>query len=120
MTTPDQRLLAELAARVQSLEAWRAHQSDLLDQLVNGTLATPGGGNDDDLDDDDTIDDAIEIDGLIVWVHTHITAMITRPLRGELTWCPVWWKHTEAVFRFAALHRAWVELAGEPGTAASV
>jgi hypothetical protein len=120
MTTPDSRLLAELAARVQALEAWRAHQTDLLDELLNGA---PGHGPeafDQQDDNDDPAGDAIDIDTLIVWVHDTITSMIARPLRGELTWCPAWWEHTEAVFRFEALHRAWAELAPEPGTALSV
>ena len=120
---PELRLLAELAARVQALEAWRAHQTDLLDELLNGTQQRPAGADrDDGLDDDaiDELDDTIDADQLIVWVHTHITSMIARPLRGDLTWCPVWWEHTEAVFRFEALHRAWAELAAEPGTAMSV
>ena len=33
----DPRLLAELQARLTALEAWRAHQSDLLDELLNPT-----------------------------------------------------------------------------------
>lgn len=119
MTDPDARLLAELAARVQALEAWRAHQTDLLDELLNDTQNPPADRGDEP-DDVDELDGVIDVDALIVWVHTHITAMIARPLRGELTWCPAWWEHTEAVFRFEALHRAWAELAAEPGTALSV
>ncbi|MBW0115285.1 DUF4913 domain-containing protein [Pseudonocardia sp. KRD-169] len=46
--------------------------------------------------------------------------MIARPLRGELTWCPLWWEHPEAVFRLEALRRAWTELAPEPGAAMSI
>ncbi|MHA6783956.1 DUF4913 domain-containing protein [Pseudonocardia saturnea] len=117
--TTDARLLAELCARVQALEAWRAHQTDLLDELLNGIPATdqtqPVADEDDDPDEDD-----LDVDALIVWVHDTITSMIARPLRGELTWCPLWWEHPEAVFRLEALRRAWTELAPEPGAAMSI
>jgi hypothetical protein len=53
-------------------------------------------------------------------VHRHVTAVIARPIRSELRWCPVWWEHPEAVFRFEALRRAWEELAPQPGTAMSL
>ena len=67
-----------------------------------------------------TDDDEIDLDGLIEWVHATVTAIIARPLRGELTWCPLWWEHPEAVFRLEALRRAWTELAPEPGAAMSI
>jgi hypothetical protein len=57
---------------------------------------------------------------LIEWVHRCVTPVIARPLRGEIRWCPLWWEHAEAVFRFEALHRAWTELAPEPGVAMSI
>ncbi|MBW0108373.1 DUF4913 domain-containing protein [Pseudonocardia sp. KRD-182] len=110
-----ERLIAELYARVQALEAWRTHQSDLLDELLNGVpVPEPAGESPDDGDDE------LDIDALIVWVHDTITSMIARPLRGELTWCPLWWEHPEAVFRLEALRRAWTELAPEPGAAMSI
>ena len=135
----DPRLLAELQARLTALEAWRAHQSDLLDELLNPTnpaaagtdpgeprqthapsarhggtrRAGPGPGT-------PAEQGAIDGDALIDWVHRHVTAVIARPLRGDLRWCPQWWDHAEAVFRFEALRRAWTELAAEPGAAMSV
>ena len=39
----DPRLLAELQARLTALEAWRAHQSDLLDELLNPTNPAAAG-----------------------------------------------------------------------------
>lgn len=119
MTTDDDiRLLAEIAARVQALEAWRAHQTDLIDELLNGAPAADHDeNNEDDVRPDD---DELDIDTLTVWVHATITSMIARPLRGDLVWCPQWWDHPEAVFRFEALRRAWTELASEPGSAMSV
>ena len=113
MTDDVQRTLAELAARVVALETWRAHQSDLLDELINGLPAPTPGTEPADQGD-------LDIDGLVLWVHAMITSMIARPLRGELVWCPRWWDHPEAVFRLEALRRAWVELAPEPGAALSL
>jgi hypothetical protein len=112
-TTDPERLVAELCARVQALEAWRTHQSDLLDELING-VPVPESASEDDGHDE------LNVDALIVWVHDTITSMIARPLRGELTWCPLWWEHPEAVFRLEALRRAWTELAPEPGAAMSI
>jgi hypothetical protein len=113
-----ERLLAELCARVQALEIWRTHQSDLLDELLNGVPTPVPAGEAPSGDGDD--DGELDVDALIVWVHDTITSMIARPLRGELTWCPMWWEHPEAVFRLEALRRAWTELACEPGSAMSV
>ncbi|GAA2536861.1 DUF4913 domain-containing protein [Pseudonocardia hydrocarbonoxydans] len=120
MTNPQQpdRLIAELCARVQALEAWRTHQTDLLDELLNGT-PTVGVDHDEAAPAGDE-PDVVDVESLVDWVHDTITSMIARPLRGELTWCPIWWEHPEAVFRLEALRRAWTELAPEPGAAMSI
>jgi len=81
-----------------------------MNELINGI---PSG-------DGETEDEELDIDGLVLWVHATITTMIARPLRGELTWCPKWWDHAEAVFRLEALRLAWVELVPEPGAATSL
>ncbi|MBW0092317.1 DUF4913 domain-containing protein [Pseudonocardia sp. KRD-184] len=65
-------------------------------------------------------DTGIDADRLIGWVHRHVAAVIARPLRGEIKWCPLWWEHPEAVFRFEALRRAWTQLAPEAGVGMSV
>jgi hypothetical protein len=136
----DPRLLAELQARLTALEAWRAHQSDLLDELLNPTTTAvpetdrveagpkptapaerPGSIRPRPVAPDaPAAPEAIDGDALIEWVHRHVTAVIARPLRGDLAWCPQWWDHAEAIFRFEALRRAWTELAAEPGAAMSV
>jgi hypothetical protein len=114
------RTLAELRARVDALEAWRAHQSDLLDDLINGDVELNLHPPTDPSDDSDSTPDALDEHALIEWVHRSVAGVIARPLRGELKWCPVWWEHPEAVLRFEALHRAWTELAAEPGVALSL
>ncbi|MBW0107266.1 DUF4913 domain-containing protein [Pseudonocardia sp. KRD-182] len=121
------RLLIELQARIGVLEGWRAHQSELLDSVINGRAElmadrepeqdydnSQGGA---DVDDEDT---GIDADRLIGWVHRHVAAVIARPLRGEIKWCPLWWEHPEAVFRFEALRRAWTQLAPEAGVGMSI
>lgn len=105
--------IAALTARVQALEAWRDHQTDLLDELINGMpTAEPAS--------DPAPKEDLDADGLVSWVHQCITGIIARPLRGELMWCPRWWEHPEAILRMRALHRAWAELASEPGVAMSL
>ncbi|MFC4951072.1 DUF4913 domain-containing protein [Pseudonocardia sp. GCM10023141] len=121
MTTPEppDRLVAELYARVQALEAWRTHQSDLLDELINGVPQSDDERPDQAAHSDGGLDD-LDVGALVDWVDRTVTSMIARPLRGELTWCPIWWEHPEAVFRFEALRSAWGELAPEPGAAMSI
>ena len=122
------RLLLELQARVGALENWRAVQSDLLDDQANGATAAytgsapTGPAEQDDAGDheaDEADDDDLDADRLVGWVHRHVAAVIARPLRGEVRWCPLWWEHPEAVFRFEALRRAWTQLAPEPGVGMS-
>ena len=123
-TSIDDQAINDLRSRIDALEAWRTHNTDLLEELLG----------DDDPDSDpnapipfllDTPTDVTEIvdlddTDLIDWVHNHVAAVIARPLRGEHRWCPQWWEHPEALFRFTALHRAWTELAAEPGAALSI
>lgn len=116
MTIPNQQMFDELASRVQTLEAWRTHQTDLIDELLNG-VPTPTADEQPGADEESA---ELDLDDLITWVHDTVTAMIARPLRGELIWCPLWWEHPEAVFRLEALRRAWTEFAVEPGAAMSI
>lgn len=117
------RLLVELQARIGVLEGWRAHQSELLDSVINGRTDLPA-DNDPEHDNVGTDDvaegEGIDADRLIGWVHRHVAAVIARPLRGEIKWCPLWWEHPEAVFRFEALRRAWTQLAPEAGVGMSI
>ena len=133
------RVLTNLHARVDALDAWRAHQSDLLDEHLNNHRDPDKLDPPDELDGSEIDETAIggaDLDGkgldkrpatpaiggyaLIDWVHDTVAAITARPLRGEFAWCPLWWEHPEAVFRFEALHGAWTELAPEPGAALSI
>ena len=121
----DRRLLVELQVRIGALEGWRALQTELLDDLFNGRHHARGPDEEDDPAvgtelEPAVADDELDADRLIGWVHRHVAAVIARPLRGEVKWCPLWWEHPEAVFRFEALRRAWTQLAPEGGVAMSV
>jgi hypothetical protein len=118
--TIDPQVVAGLHSRVAALEAWRAHQTDLLDEILeNLPVSDSPEFVDADHDPHEHVADDFDLAALIDWVHQHVTAVIARPLRGEHKWCPQWWEHPEALFRFTALYHAWTELAGEPGAALS-
>ena len=132
MTTPpprppavlDARALTDILARIGALEGWREHQTALLSELLNGVTDQPADDGttvaDQDRPDPGPAEQQLDLDRLVHWVHRHVAAVIARPLRGEVRWCPRWWEHPEAIFRFEALRRAWTELAPEPGIAMSV
>jgi hypothetical protein len=105
---------AGLADRLVALEAWREEflaDLDAVQDREEAVIADPP-----ELHPDDEV---LDPDRLIGWVHRHVTAVIARPLRGEVCWCPLWWEHPEAVFRFEAARRAWTHLAPEPGPSMS-
>ncbi|WP_226358617.1 DUF4913 domain-containing protein [Pseudonocardia sp. ICBG601] len=55
---------------------------------------------------------------LLPWVRCTIAERCERKLpqgQGRIRWCRSWWRHREALARFAALYRAWVE-ATDPET----
>ena len=105
-SAPTTLSLTDLAARLTELETWRTQLNEEIDAGL-AVMADPL-----ELDPDDEI---LDPDRLVTWVHRHVAAVIARPLRGEIRWCPLWWEHPEAVFRFEALRRAWTHLAPEPG-----
>ena len=51
-------------------------------------------------------------DALIDWVEDTL-ARIESPSAKERAWCSQWWDHPEAVDRFSALHRQYVECLAE-------
>lgn len=48
----------------------------------------------------------INSDELIRWVHTTVVPLYQRSL-SKVTWCPLWWEHSEAIFRLEVVRRAW-------------
>ena len=121
--TIDARAVADLITRIDALEAWRTEQTDLLTDLFDDDPDLTNLGDSEPIPFQlEPPAEVIDLDdsALIDWVHDHVAAVIARPLRGEHRWCPHWWEHPEALFRFTALHRAWTELAPEPGAALSI
>ena len=99
-------------AGLAALEAWRDQFLADLDAAQDEDTEEALTADPPELHPDDEI---LDPDRLIAWVHRHVAAVIARPLRGEVRWCPLWWEHPEAVFRFEAARRAWTHLAPEPG-----
>jgi hypothetical protein len=50
------------------------------------------------------------------WVGHHFAPIYIRRIQGGTRWCAQWWRHPEAVIRFAALWRTWeaARLAASP------
>jgi len=49
------------------------------------------------------------------FVEGFVAHVYARSFEGrERTWCPAWWKHTEAVVRLDAIWRAWEHLRKDP------
>lgn len=48
----------------------------------------------------------IDSDQLIAWVHTTVLPIYQRS-PTKLVWCPQWWEHAEAIYRFEVVRRAW-------------
>lgn len=58
---------------------------------------------------------------LMTFVKDYLSPMYRRALTGSATtWCPEWWKHSEAIARLEALWRAWEFLRLDPHTGMSV
>lgn len=54
---------------------------------------------------------------LVAWVGDHIAKLLERKLPqsgGWPHWCPAWWLHPEAIARFEALRRTWLEASAQP------
>lgn len=82
-----------------------------------GTAPPPEGAGDAVVDAEDT---AVDIDELIAWVHDTVLPLYQRSLLKGATWCPAWFEHPEAVFRFEVLRRAWEEaVVADEGSAMS-
>lgn len=54
--------------------------------------------SDDELEQDSSVFDSVE-----QFVREFIAPLYVRPLGAAAKWCPKWWLHAEAVFRFNAL-----------------
>lgn len=55
----------------------------------------------------DTAPEGPKYGSLPEWVDGHLARLIRRRLGGQLTWCPQWWRHPEAVSRLNAMWDEW-------------
>jgi hypothetical protein len=51
---------------------------------------------------------------LDAWVRDYFAPMFSRPIGGEIRWCPRWHEHAEAVSRLEALWRSWERFRLDP------
>ena len=107
-TQPDE--VARLAARLDELDAGLARVAadvtDLAAAVVHATHA------DAHFAADHVAAPAYET--LDSWVEEYFTVVFSRPIGGEIRWCPQWREHPEAVTRLEALWRSWETLRLEP------
>ena len=127
---PMERLVA-VEQRVEDVAQVLDDLEGLLQQLLL-TAADPAGTEDtaadtarDDHAAPDVDEPGDENDGggldmrtLVAWVRDNIALLIERKMPqsgGWPHWCPMWWLHPEAIARFEALRRAWLDAIAESG-----
>lgn len=59
--------------------------------------------SDDELSEDELEQDSSVFDSVEQFVREFIAPLYVRPIGSAAKWCPKWWLHAEAVFRFNAL-----------------
>ena len=60
----------------------------------------------------------LDMRALVAWVRDNIALLIERKMPqsgGWPHWCPMWWLHPEAIARFEALRRAWLDATTHAG-----
>lgn len=64
--------------------------------------------------------EGVDMAELVAWVRDHVALLLERKLPQTGTpphWCRRWWMHAEAIARFEALRRGWVEAVSGEGNA---
>lgn len=92
-------------------------ENDLLDETVpppeSSTQAEPSAAT--------QPEPAAQFDSCESWVTEWLLPTFTRDIRGpNMTWCPQWQRHPEAVHRLSALWMAWEELTAKAGSGPSM
>ncbi len=54
------------------------------------------------------------------WVTGWLAPITRRKITRDMTWCPEWWRHGEAIVRLIALWRAWEQLRTDSTTGMSI
>ena len=106
--------LAELAQRLQALEADVQELGSVLDEVHEGHLRAVrgrpdgplgGGSNGGHADDDEPVEPYFT--GLLEFVTEGFAPVYCRATSPTVRWCPRWWDHAEAIYRLEALWRTW-------------
>lgn len=76
----------------------------------------PGPGSD---DEDADVAPPLQFPTLNHFVNEFLARIYERSTDGAMKWCPQWWVHDGAVFRFTALWQAWESMRLSEGPTAS-
>jgi hypothetical protein len=73
-----------------------------------------------DAEDDEPQAPGLDMRTLVAWVGNNVAALLERKIPqtgGAPYWCRSWWLHPEAIARFEAARRCWVEAVSGEGAA---
>jgi hypothetical protein len=114
--------LAELQARVDSLQTDVTVLGSVLEDLQTGELtgasgpprtpAPPAAGGDRAAGEPASVEPFYR--SLLEFVVEGFAPVYCRPTSPTMRWCPRWWDHAEAIYRLEALWRSWETYRLEP------
>jgi hypothetical protein len=94
-----EELAAQLQALADDVEALKASTtglaSSVADDVLSGSRGAAGG------------DPTPLYSSLDAWVAEFFATVYTRPVGGDLRWCPRWYEHPEGAIRLELLWRSW-------------
>jgi len=81
--------------------------------------AGPSAGEDPQTEEPLTPPEPLDMRQLLAWVGNNLALVVERKIAQSQApnWCPQWWLHSEAIARFEAVRRAWLEAVASPGAA---
>ncbi len=96
--------IEELAARLQAL----ADDVEVLKQAMAGLASSAADGVRSGFHDSARGSEPTPLyPSLDAWIEAFFAAVYTRPIGGDLRWCPRWYEHPEAAIRLELLWRSW-------------
>lgn len=81
--------------------------------MNNEDNAQSGNENNDEKQDQQSPANQLKYNNMAEWLYDYFFVLIRRKIGGVYTWCPMWWKHPEAVSRLDSLWLAWEYLKQE-------
>ena len=117
--------LEELATRLTRVEDHAEDQAGFVDRFEAAFTDRPpgddtGGSAAHDAEDDEPQAPGLDMRTLVAWVGNNVAALLERKIPqtgGAPYWCRSWWLHPEAIARFEAARRCWVEAVSGEGAA---